>query len=161
MKRCMRQQSKLKRHLLEASPKRAPRPINDERSAYRIVGARTKQETRSTKRLNSEVRSSDLPSSGATVPDIGPAWPKSVVNLPYVVPKPTNGLNPLRTHTKGPQHRLPDPHKIGPISAPILYGFATQDQDHIFSNLVRIYSKNNRNHHGYIKRRSALSRYVF
>ncbi|MED6179068.1 hypothetical protein PIB30_113764, partial [Stylosanthes scabra] len=87
------------------------------------------------------LESSDLPSSGATVPDIGPDWPKSMVDPPYVGPEPTNGPNPLRTHTKGPQHRLPDPYEIGLISAPILYGFATQDQDHIYSDLVRIYPK--------------------
>ncbi|MED6124261.1 hypothetical protein PIB30_057320 [Stylosanthes scabra] len=63
------------------------------------------------------------------------------MGLPYVGPKPTNGLNPLRTHTKSPQHRLPDPYKISLISAPIWYGFATQDQDHIYSDLVRIYPK--------------------
>ncbi|MED6182600.1 hypothetical protein PIB30_030080, partial [Stylosanthes scabra] len=33
---------------------------------------------------------------------------------------------------------------------------STQDQDHICIDLVRIYPLNNRNHHGYIKRRSAL-----
>ncbi|MED6184604.1 hypothetical protein PIB30_048986 [Stylosanthes scabra] len=45
-----------------------------------------------------------------------------------------------------------DPYK-GPTTS--ITGF-TQDQDHICTDLVRIYPLNNRNHHGYIKRRSAL-----
>ncbi|MED6108194.1 hypothetical protein PIB30_021330 [Stylosanthes scabra] len=40
---------------------------------------------------------SDLPSSGATVPDIGPARPMSTTNPSYVGPKPTNNLSSQRT----------------------------------------------------------------
>ncbi|MED6205464.1 hypothetical protein PIB30_017886 [Stylosanthes scabra] len=45
-----------------------------------------------------------------------------------------------------------DPYK-GPTTS--IIGF-TRDQNHICVDLVRICSLNNRNHHGYIKRRSAL-----
>ncbi|MED6147023.1 hypothetical protein PIB30_040131 [Stylosanthes scabra] len=45
-----------------------------------------------------------------------------------------------------------DPHK-GPTTSII---GSTRDQDHICTDLVRIYLLNYRNHHGYIKRRSAL-----
>ncbi|MED6206823.1 hypothetical protein PIB30_030269 [Stylosanthes scabra] len=43
-----------------------------------------------------ELGFSDLPSSGATVPDIGLAEPKSTTDLSHIGPKPTNGPNPLR-----------------------------------------------------------------
>ncbi|MED6120095.1 hypothetical protein PIB30_017722 [Stylosanthes scabra] len=45
-----------------------------------------------------------------------------------------------------------DPHKEPTTS---IIG-STRDQDHICTDLVRIYLLNYRNHHGYIKRRSAL-----
>ncbi|MED6158350.1 hypothetical protein PIB30_031980 [Stylosanthes scabra] len=43
-----------------------------------------------------ELGFSDLPSSGATVPDIGLTWPMSIPNLPYIGPKPPDGPNPPR-----------------------------------------------------------------
>ncbi|MED6219355.1 hypothetical protein PIB30_035069 [Stylosanthes scabra] len=61
-----------------------------------------------------------------------------------------------RIHSKGPQHQSSDPHEIRSISISILYGFATQDLDHIYTDLVRIYLLNNRSHDGYMKGKSAL-----
>ncbi|MED6134359.1 hypothetical protein PIB30_036311 [Stylosanthes scabra] len=62
-------------------------------------------------------------------------------NLPYVGPRSTHGQNPPQNSHKGPT--------ISIIRS-------TRDPDHIYTDLVRIYLLNNRSHHGYIKRRSAL-----
>ncbi|MED6188472.1 hypothetical protein PIB30_086266, partial [Stylosanthes scabra] len=62
-------------------------------------------------------------------------------NLPYVGPRPN-------TRPKSPT----DSHK----GALTLIIRSTQDLDHIYTDLVRIYLLNNRSHNGYIKGRSAL-----
>ncbi|MED6219478.1 hypothetical protein PIB30_036166 [Stylosanthes scabra] len=60
---------------------------------------------------------------------------KPPLRRPKANTRPKSIMNPLRTRTKGRQHRLLNPHKIGLISTSILYGFVTQDQDRIYTDL--------------------------
>ncbi|MED6194224.1 hypothetical protein PIB30_026485 [Stylosanthes scabra] len=52
---------------------------------------------------------------------LGLPSPSPYQDLPYVSPKPTDGPNPPRIRTKGPQHQSPDPHEIEIISASISF----------------------------------------